>query len=61
MSLGTLSGVHKPSNACTRPVVGQPAAPDLPLLTFRRDYLPAEQSRFQEFDVIPPAHEITLR
>jgi hypothetical protein len=61
VSLGTLSGVHKPSNACTRPVVGQPAAPDLPLLTFRRDYLPAEQSRFQEFDVIPPAHEITLR
>ena len=61
VSLGTLSGVHKASNACTRPAVGQPAAPDLPLLTFRRDYLPAEQSRFQEFGVNPPEHEITLR
>jgi hypothetical protein len=61
ISLGTLSGVHKISNACARPAAGQPAAPDLPSLTFRRDYLPAERSRFQEFGVTAPEHEITLR
>jgi hypothetical protein len=54
-------GVRKPANACARPTAGQPAAPDLPALRFRRDYLPAEQSRFQEFGVTPPEHEITLR
>jgi len=61
ISLGTLSGVHKIQNACTRPAAGQPTAPDLPPLTFRRDYLPAEESRFQEFGVTAPEHEITLR
>ena len=61
ISLGTLSGVHKILNACARPAAGQPTAPDLPSLTFRRDYLPAEQSRFQEFGVTAPEHEITLR
>jgi len=61
ISLGTLSGVHKILNACARPAAGQPAAPDLPSLTFRRDYLPAEQGRFQEFGVTAPEHEITLR
>lgn len=61
MSLSTLVGVRKPANACARPAAGQPAAPELPALRFRRDYLPAEQSRFQEFGVTPPEHEITLR
>jgi hypothetical protein len=36
-------------------------AAERPALTFRRDYLPAEQSRFQEFGVTPPEHEVTLR
>ena len=36
-------------------------ASDLPELRFRRDYLPAEQSRFQELGVTPPEYEITLR
>jgi hypothetical protein len=61
VSFGNLSGVHTVSNACARPAAGHPAAPDLPELRFRRDYLPAEQSRFQEFGVTPPEHEITLR
>ena len=61
LSLANLVGVRKPANACARPTAGQPAAPDLPALRFRRDYLPAEQSRFQEFGVTPPEHEITLR
>ncbi len=61
VSLANLVGVRKPANACARPTAGQPAAPDLPALRFRRDYLPAEQSRFQEFGVTPPEHEITLR
>ena len=61
LSLATLVGVRKPANACARPTAGQPAAPDLPALRFRRDYLAAEQSRFQEFGVTPPEHEITLR
>ena len=61
MSLARLVGVRNPANACTRPVAGQPTAPELPELRFRRDYLPAEQSRFQEFGVTPPEHEITLR
>jgi hypothetical protein len=41
-----------------------PNVPDpllLPELRFRRDYLPAEQSLFQEFGVVPPEYEITLR
>jgi hypothetical protein len=61
ISLGNLSGVRKPGNACARPAAGQPAAPDLPELRFRRDYLPAELSRFQELGVTPPEYEITLR
>ncbi len=61
VSLGNLSGVRKPGNACARPAAGQPAAPDLPELRFRRDYLPAELSRFQELGVTPPEYEITLR
>ena len=61
VSLANLVGVRKPANACARPTAGQPAAPDLPALRFRRDYLPAEQSRFQELGVTPPEHEITLR
>ena len=61
ISSSTLSGVHTVANACARPAAGQPVAPDLPELRFRRDYLPAEQSRFQEFGVTPPEHEITLR
>jgi hypothetical protein len=61
ISLGTLSGVHKILNACARPAARQPAAPDLPSLTFRRDYSPAELGRFQEFGVTAPEHEITLR
>ena len=61
VSLGNLVGVRKPVNACARPATGQPTAPDLPGLTFRRDYLPADQSRFQEFGMTPPEHEITLR
>jgi hypothetical protein len=61
VSLGNLIGVRKPANACARPAPGQPAAPGLPALTFRRDYLPAEQSRFQELGVMPPEHEVTLR
>jgi hypothetical protein len=61
VSLGSLNGVRKPATACARPAAGQPAAPELPELRFRRDYLPAEQSRFQEFGAIPPEHEIILR
>ena len=61
VSFGTLSGVRKPNNVCARPSAGQPAAPDLPELRFRRDYLPAEQSRFQELGVTSPEYEITLR
>jgi hypothetical protein len=61
VSNANLSGVRKVASACTRPAAGQPAAPDLPELSFRRDYLPAEHSRFQEFGVTPPEHEITLR
>jgi hypothetical protein len=61
VTLANLVGVRKSANACARPTAGQPTAPDLPALRFRRDYLPAEQSRFQEFGVTPPEHEITLR
>ena len=61
ISSSTLSGVHTVANACARPAAGQPVAPDLPELRFRRDYLPVEQSRFQEFGATPPEHEITLR
>jgi hypothetical protein len=61
VSSANLVGVRKPSNACTPPAVEQPVAPELPELRFRRDYLPAEQSRFQELGVTPPEHEITLR
>jgi hypothetical protein len=61
VSSATLVGVRKPANACTPPAVEQPVAPELPELRFRRDYLPAEQSRFQELGVTPPEHEITLR
>jgi hypothetical protein len=61
ISSSTLSGVHTVANACARPAASRPVAPDLPELRFRRDYLPAEQSRFQEFGVTPPEHEITLR
>lgn len=61
VSFADLSGVRKVSGACARPAAGRPAAPDLPELAFRRDYLPAEQSRFQEFGVTPPEYEIMLR
>jgi len=61
VSSGDLLGVRKPATVCTRPAVGQPAAPDLPELRFRRDYLPAERGRFEEFGVTPQEHEITLR
>jgi hypothetical protein len=61
ISFGTLSGVRKVANACARPAAGQPVAPDLPELRLRRDYLPAELSRFQEFGVIPPESEVMLR
>ncbi len=61
ISSSNLSGVHTVANACARPAAGQPVAPELPELRFRRDYLPAEQSRFQEFGMTPPEHEITLR
>src|SRR5207245_11165102 len=61
VSFGALSGARKPTNVCARPSAGQPAAPDLPELGFRRDYLPAEPSRFQALGVTPPPDEITLR
>jgi hypothetical protein len=61
VSSANLVGVRKPANACTPPAVEQPVAPELPELRFRRDYLPAEQSRFQELGVTAPEHEITLR
>ena len=61
VALGDLSGVRKPANTCVRPTPAQPVAPDLPELRFRRDYLPADQSRFQELAVTPPEYEITLR
>jgi hypothetical protein len=61
VSLASLTGVRRPANACVRPAAGQPVAPDLPAVRFRRDYLPAEQSRFQEFGVTPPEYEIILR
>jgi len=61
ISSSNLSGVHTVANACARPAAGQPVAPELPELRFRRDYLPAELSRFQEFGMTPPEHEITLR
>ncbi len=61
VSFANLVGVRKPANACTRPAGEQATAPDLPELRFRRDYLPADQSRFQELGVTPPEHEITLR
>ena len=61
VSSSNLVGVRKPGNACTPPAVEQPSAPELPELRFRRDYLPAEQSRFQELGVTPSEHEITLR
>ena len=61
VSFANLVGVRRPATACTRPVAGQTSAPDLPELRFRRDYLPAEQSLFQELGVTPPEHEITLR
>ena len=61
VSFGNLSGVRKPANTCSRPSADQLAAPALPELRFRRDYLPAEQSRFLELGVTPPEYEITLR
>lgn len=61
ISVGDLSGVRKPGNSCLRPPPGQPEAPDLPELRFRRDYLLADQGRFQEFGVTPPEYEITLK
>lgn len=61
VSSADLVGVRKPATACTRPAVGQSAVAELPELRFRRDYLPAEQGRFQEFGVTSPEHEITLR
>jgi len=61
ISVSDLSGVRKPGNSCLRPPPGQPEAPDLPELRFRRDYLLADQGRFQEFGVTPPEYEITLK
>ena len=61
VSLGTLSGARKDANACARPATPEPAAPNLPELRFRRDYLAADQSRFEEFGVTPPQYEIILR
>jgi len=64
ISLGDFSGRRVPAlppDACTRPTPTAPSAPDLPQLSFKRDYLAADQSRFQEFGVTPPAYEITLR
>ena len=61
IGLGDLSGGRKPANTCVRPNPARPAAPDLPELRFRRDYLPPDQSRFQEFAVTPPEYEITLK
>ena len=61
VSTGNLVGVRKPVNACARPSAGAPEAPEIPPLRFRRDYLPAELSRFSELGATPPEHEITLR
>ena len=61
VSSGSLVGVRKPTNACARPSTGAPEAPEIPQLRFRRDYLPAELSRFNEFGATAPEHEITLR
>jgi len=61
VSSGSLVGVRKPTNACVRPSTWAPEAPEIPQLRFRRDYLPAELSRFNELGATPPEHEITLR
>jgi hypothetical protein len=61
LSSGNLVGVRKPASACARPSAGSPEAPEIPELRFRRDYLPAELSRFQELGATPPEHEIVLR
>jgi hypothetical protein len=58
VSLSNEEVVRKPP-ACVRPAGQTPEAPALPELRFRRDYLPAEQSVFQEFGVVPPDSEIT--
>jgi hypothetical protein len=56
-----LTGARTSPTACVRPTPPNPVAPDLPEVRFRRDYLPVEQSRFQEFAVTPPEYEITLK
>jgi hypothetical protein len=56
-----LAGARTLPTACVRPSAAEPVAPDLPEVRFRRDYLPVEQSRFQEFAVTPPEYEITLK
>jgi hypothetical protein len=56
-----LAGARTSPTACVRPSAAEPVAPDLPEVRFRRDYLPVEQSRFQEFAVTPPEYEITLK
>ena len=60
ITFSDLSGVRKPVNTCVRPGASTPTAPDLPEALFRRDYLPADQSLFQELDVTPPDYTITL-
>ncbi|MEK6718662.1 MAG: hypothetical protein AABZ16_14350, partial [candidate division NC10 bacterium] len=60
VALGNEEVVRKPP-ACVRPAAQTPEAPALPELRFRRDYLPAERSLFQEFGVVPPDYEITLK
>jgi hypothetical protein len=55
--------VRKPAGTCGTPwpAANVPDPPLLPELRFRRDYLPADQSLFQEFGVVPPDYQITLR
>jgi hypothetical protein len=52
-----------PFGTCGRPepVPVVPSPLPLPEVRLRRDYLPAEQDLFEQFNIIPPEYEITLK
>jgi hypothetical protein len=57
---GNGAAVQKP-NCQWPPLPAVPDPPALPDLSFQRDYLPAEQERFQQVGVTPPDYTVTLK
>ncbi len=50
-----------PSTGCGHPAANHPETPPLPTVTFKRDYLSAEQALFEVLNITPPDYEISLR